>query len=93
MADRAGKCDNRVTFVRGGSRIPRRRGRQPSGGRGLWGWGAPTYDFAKFSKKLHEIEKIVGHRGASPLDPRLFVVTFSSSSEKECDDKSKSSSD
>ena len=45
---------------RGGSRIPRRRGRQPSG-------GAPTYEIAKFSKKLHEIEKIsgrVGGRGA-----------------------------
>ena len=30
------------------------RGRQLSGGRG---W-APTYDFAKFSQKLHEIERI-----------------------------------
>ena len=26
--------------------------------------GAPTYDFVKFSKKLHEIEKILGRRGA-----------------------------
>ena len=25
--------------------------------------GAPTYDFAKISIKLHEIEKILGHRG------------------------------
>ena len=25
---------------------------------------APTYDFVKFSEKLHEIEKILGHRGA-----------------------------
>ena len=24
----------------------------------LWGRGAPTYDFAKFSQKLHEIERI-----------------------------------
>ena len=45
---------------RGGYRIPRRRGRQPSG-------GAPTYDFAKFSEKLHEIEKILGRRGGAPL--------------------------
>ena len=44
--------------TRGGSRIPRRRGRQPSG-------GAPTYDFVKFSEKLHEIEKILDHRGGA----------------------------
>ena len=25
--------------------------------------GAPTYDFAKFHEKLHEIEKILGRRG------------------------------
>ena len=46
----------------GGSRLPRRRGRQPSRRR------APTYDFPKFSKKLFEIEKILG---ATPLDPPL----------------------
>ena len=30
--------------------------------------GAPTYDFAKFSKKLHEIEKILSRNwaGAPP---------------------------
>ena len=30
--------------------------------------GAPTYDFAKFSQKLHEIERIwaPGGRGARP---------------------------
>ena len=39
--------------IRGGSRIPRRRGRQLSK-------GAPTCKFAKFSEKLHEIEKILG---------------------------------
>ena len=44
---------------RGGSRIPRRRGRQPSG-------GAPTFDFAKFCEKLHEIEKNLGRRGGAP---------------------------
>ena len=27
---------------------------------------APTYDFVKFSQKLHEIEKILGPRGARP---------------------------
>ena len=41
---------------RGGLRIPRRRGRQP-------GDGAQAYDFAKISKKLYEIKKILG-RGA-----------------------------
>ena len=50
-----------------------RWGRQPSG----WGGGAPTYNFAKFSQKLHEIERIwtPGRKGASlvpPLDPPLI---------------------
>ena len=49
-----------VCVCRGGSRIPRRRGRQPY-------WGAPTYDFAKFCEKLHEIEKILGRgEGGAP---------------------------
>ena len=58
---------------RGGSRIPRRRGRQPSRGE------APTYDFAKFCEKLHEIEKFLGRRGGArrvrPLlnPPHQFV--------------------
>ena len=30
--------------------------REPSG-------GVPTYDFAKFCEKMHEIEKILGHGG------------------------------
>ena len=47
-------------LIRGGSRIPRRRGHQSSR------MGAPTYDFAKISEKLHEIEKIFG-RGGRPL--------------------------
>ena len=55
---------SRVNATRGGSRIPRRRGRQPSG-------GAPTYDFAKFCEKLHEIEKILGRRAPPPLNPPL----------------------
>ena len=43
-----------LMLISGGSRISPRRGRQlPSGGR-----GAPTYVFAKFSQKLHEIERI-----------------------------------
>ena len=36
--------------------------------------GAPTYDFAKFCEKLHEIEKILGRRGGTgraPLNPPL----------------------
>ena len=51
-------------LTRGGSRIPRRRGRQLSGG-----WGAPTYEIAKFSEKLHKIEKISGRRGGAPPAP------------------------
>ena len=38
-------------WTSGGSRISLRRGRQLSG-------GATAYDFAKFSQKLHEIERI-----------------------------------
>ena len=56
------ECQNIIFqyFInRDGSRIPWRRGRRPSG-------GAPTYDFVKFSEKLHEIEKILGRRGAPP---------------------------
>ena len=33
--------------------------------------GAPKYDFAKFSEKLHEIEKILSLGGRTPLDPPL----------------------
>ena len=54
----------------GGSRISQRWERQPSGE----GGGAPTYDFAKFSQKLNEIERIWTRGGASlapPLDPPL----------------------
>ena len=46
----------RVSLLSGGSRISPRRGRQLPG-------GAPTYDFAKFSQKLHEIERIWTPRG------------------------------
>ena len=58
---------------RGRSRNPCRRGRQPSR-------GVPTYYFAKFCEKLHEIEKIFGrrggHAGAPPLSlPLISVIT------------------
>ena len=47
------------------------------GGANSPGW-APTYDFAKFSQKLHEIERIWAPQGgraslAPPLDPPLDV--------------------
>ena len=41
--------------VRGRYRIPHRRGADAR--------GVSTYDFAKFSKKLHENGKILGQRG------------------------------
>ena len=46
----------KYAYASGGSMIFPRRGRQLSG-------GAPTYDFAKFSQKLHEIERIWTPRG------------------------------
>ena len=39
--------------------------------------GAPTYNFAKFSQKLHEIERISTRGGTSlapPLDPPLQLL-------------------
>ena len=45
--------------------------------RGFPTGGAPRYDFAKFSEKLHEIEKIFGRRrDAPPLDPPLQYQNF-----------------
>ena len=43
----------------------------PRGGGANSPGGAPTYDFAKFSQKLHEIERIWAPRGgrASPAPP------------------------
>ena len=53
---------NSTTYFRsllsGGSRISPRRGAPTLQG------GPPTYDFAKFSQKLHEIERIWTPRGA-----------------------------
>ena len=38
----------------------------------LGGVGAPTYDFAKFSQKLHEIERIWNPRGGAR--PKFYYV-------------------
>ena len=44
--------------------------------------GAPTYDFAQFSQKLHEIERIWTPGGAcvpyAPLDPPLISICVKS---------------
>ena len=47
------------------------------GGTNSPGW-APTYDFAKFSQKLHEIERIWDPGGVprTPLDPPLLRLIF-----------------
>ena len=52
-----------MSFTRGGSRIPRRR-------------GAPDNKFARFSEKMHEMKKILVRWGVlgSPLDPPLFTI-------------------
>ena len=61
---------------RGGSRIPCRRGRQPSRRR------RQSTILLKFSKKLHEIEKILGcrgvgaHLGHPPLNLPLKYIVF-----------------
>ena len=61
-------CHIMKIYSSGGSRISPRWGDQPS--------GVPTYDFAKFSQKLCEIERIWICRGhaslAPPLDPPLY---------------------
>ena len=51
----------------------------PRGGGANSPGGAPTYDFAIFSRKLHEIERIWAQGGeraplAPPLDPTLVMV-------------------
>ena len=67
---RSSKCFfENVNYSRGGSRIPCRRGRQSS----IRGRQATI--LPKFSKKLHEISKILGCRaGAPPLDPPLYSL-------------------
>ena len=53
----------------------------PGGGANSWGVEAPTYDFAKFPPKLHEIERIWVPGGgaripAPPLDPPMQVLFY-----------------
>ena len=48
--------------------FPVGRGADPLG-------GAPTYDFVKFSEKLHEIEKILGRR--APHKSATAIVSCS----------------
>ena len=38
------------------------------------GGGAPTYEIAKISEKLHEIENILGQRGSPPCAPQSANV-------------------
>ena len=65
--------DTQTDLISSVSRISPRRGHQ------LPGVGAPTYDFAKFSQKLHEIERIQTPRegciphAPPPLDPSLLT--------------------
>ena len=70
-------------FPRGGRANPR-----GGGGSEEWGVGAPTYDFAKFFQKLHEIERIWTPGGrtslALPLDPPLVKSTSICGSVKLC---------
>ena len=50
----------------------------PIGG-GAISWGVPTYEFAGFSQKLHEIKKILvggGRAGGAPLDPPLGIYWY-----------------
>ena len=49
---------------------------QGGGANSPGGGEAPTYDFAKFSQKLHEIERI-WTRGGPPLDAPLEFILFS----------------
>ena len=57
-----------VYLSSGGTRIHHRRGANPPG-------GAPTYDFAKISEKLHGIEKILGSRGVRARGAPLRSAT------------------
>ena len=52
----------------------------PRGG-GTNSLGAPTYDFAKFSKKMHEFENSLDcwegvHAGDIAIDPPLVMSSF-----------------
>ena len=55
-------------------------GKQFRGGSRIPVGGAPTYDFAKISEKLHEIEKMSGCGGGGGvllLDPPLKLESIS----------------
>ena len=58
--------------------FPRGGGLDPGGGV-LVGIGVPTYDFAKFYQKLHEIERILAHPKLHYVDPPLqkYIFTYS----------------
>ena len=58
--------DLNLAMSSGGSRISLGGGANP---------GGPTYDFGKFSQKLHEIERILTRRvpvPRAPLDPAMM---------------------
>ena len=65
ITSRVVNCRSDLDHPSGGSRISPRRGRQLPG-------GAPTYDFAKNSQKLHEIERIWTPRGGAR--PKFYYV-------------------
>ena len=62
-----------MVMVSGGSRISPRRGCQLSR-------GVPTYEFAKFSQKLHELKEFGPQGGACPkfyyVDLPLMMVSL-----------------
>ena len=47
---------------------------QGGGANSPGGGGAPTYDFAKFSQKLHEIERILTPGGGGGARPKFYYV-------------------
>ena len=73
--------DNLVKGMKNSLLFIRRPGADPGypvGGGANPPGGAPTYDFAKFREKLHEIENILGRGGAragrAPLNPPLEAL-------------------
>ena len=69
------KTKQNIVKCSGGSRMSPRWERQLSGR--LGGLGAPTYDFVKYSQRLHEIKRILTPGGftRASLDPPLKWVT------------------
>ena len=69
-----GTHDTPLSFAGADPGFPVGGGANPPG-------GAPTYDFAKFRKKLHEIEKILSrkggaHAGRAPLKSATALSNF-----------------